>query len=60
MPPETNGQATGEGRPQLSPAMIESCGPGRSIRCPPLPSAAHKRPHRLDADDYVWRFQAAR
>jgi hypothetical protein len=28
MPVDTIGHATIEGRPQFSPAMIESCGPG--------------------------------
>ncbi len=27
----TNGQATGEGTPAFSPAMIDSCGPGTSV-----------------------------
>ena len=33
-PVETRGHATGDGRPQLSPTMIERCGPGTAVISP--------------------------
>ncbi len=33
-PPLTSGQATSDGRPAFSPAMIEPCGPGTSVISP--------------------------